>query len=268
MPLRKEPMSELESSLALQPVQGGLAAVADTSYEANTGMFGGWTAALLLKAVLEDSAIEGDPSALTVNFIGRVVPGDSLLIKRTKLGNSRSLAHWRADLHRSDGKELLASASVVLALRRESERAMDFSMPSAPLPEQVKGSNPPGAFGQRTDTHAVYGIPPFGRPDMRSITWVRENSGRRVDAIQLAYLSDVYAPRVFHISAGPRPSSTLVMSTHFLAGSAELSAVGDDYILSEAEGTRIEQSLVGSRARLWGRQGTLLATTEQLCWFK
>ena len=229
---------------------------------------GGWTAALLLKAVLEDPAIQGDPSALTVNFIGRVVPGESLLIQRIKLGNSRSLAHWRADLHRSDGKELVATAAVVLALRRESESAMDFAMPAAPPPEEVAGSNPPGAFGQRTDTRAVYGIPPFGRADMRSITWVRENSGRPVDAIQLAYLSDVYAPRVFHISTGPRPSSTLVMSAYFLAGSAELSAVGNDYVLIEAEGTRIEQSLVGSRARLWSRQGTLLATTEQLCWFK
>lgn len=261
-------MSSLERSLATEPVQGGLAAVADANYEANTGMFGGWTAALLLKAVLEDPAAQGSPSALTVNFIGRVLPGESLSLRRTKLGNSRSLAHWRADLHRSDGNELLATASVVLAMRRDSESAIDFSMPTVPSPEEVSASNPPGAFGQRTETRAVCGIPPFNRADMRSITWVRENSGRRVDAIQLAYLSDVYAPRVFHISAGPRPSSTLVMSTYFLAGSAELSAVGDDYVLSEAEGTRIEQSLVGSRSRLWSRRGTLLATTEQLCWFK
>ena len=261
-------MSQLEHSLALEGVDRELRAVADGNYEANTGMFGGWTAALLLKAVLADARVQGSPSALTVNFIGRIVPGDHLLVSRTKLGSSRSLEHWRADLHRSDGNDLLATASVVLAMRRESESAIDFSMPAVSPPEEVSSSNPPGAFGQRTDTRAVYGIPPFNRTDMRSITWVRENSGRPVDAIQLAYISDVYAPRVFHISPGPRPSSTLVMSTYFLASSAELSAVGDDYILSEAEGTRIEQSLVGSRSRLWSRQGTLLATTEQLCWFK
>lgn len=261
-------MSQLKGSLALEAVHDGVAATADGKYEANTGMFGGWTAALLLKAVLEDTAAQGSPSALTVNFIGRVVPGERLLVRPRKLGNSRSLAHWRADLHRSDGDELIASASVVLALRRDSESAIDFSMPAVPPPEDVSSSNPPGAFGQRTETRAVYGIPPFNRTDMRSITWVRENSGRHVDAIQLAYLSDVYAPRVFHISARPRPSSTLVMSTYFLASSAELLDVGDDYVLSEAEGTRIEQSLAGSRSRLWSRQGTLLATTEQLCWFK
>jgi acyl-CoA thioesterase len=58
------------------------------------------------------------------------------------------------------------------------------------------------------------------------------------------------------------------MSTYFLAAPEELAAVADDYVLSEAEGTRIEHSLVGSRSRLWSRQGSLLATTEQLCWFK
>ncbi len=103
---------------------------------------------------------------------------------------------------------------------------------------------------------------------MRSLTWVRENSGRLVDPVQLAYLSDVYAPRIFHISSAPRPSSTLVMSTYFLAAPEELAQVGDDYVLIEAEGTRIERSLVGSRSRLWSKQGSLLATSEQLCWFK
>ena len=245
-------MSPLEQSLATQTVDGVQTAVADPEYEANTGMFGGWTAALLLKALLDHPDSEGTASSLTVNFVNRVVPGERLLIRSSKLGESRSLSHWRADLHRSEGNELLASASAVLARRRPSESAMDFSAPSAPSPDELSASNPPGTFG---------------RTDLRSLTWVRENSGRHVDAIQLAYLSDVYAPRVFHISDRPRPSSTLTMSTYFLASPEELASVADDYVLSEAEGTRIEQSLVGSRSRLWSRGGALLATTEQLCWF-
>jgi len=261
-------MSKLEQSLALQTLGDARVAVADPEYEANTGMFGGWTAALLLKAVLDHPESAGDASAFTVNFVARVVPGEQLLIRPTKLGESKSLSHWRADLHRSDGEELLASGSAVLALRRVSESAMDFRAPVAPLPDELPASNPPGAFGRRTDTSPVYGHPPFGREDLRSLTWVRENSGRQMDAVQLAYLSDVYAPRAFHISEGPRPSSTLTMTTYFLAAPEEITAVADDYVLSEAEGTRIEHSLAGSRSCLWSRTGTLLATTEQLCWFK
>ncbi len=139
-------MSKLEQSLALRPVSDGFAAIADQAYEANTGMFGGWTAALLLKAVLEDPAAEGSPSALTVNFVRRVAPGERLHIRRARLGETRSLAHWRAELHRSDDDELLATASVVLATRRDSETAMDFSMPAAPSPHELPASNPPGRF--------------------------------------------------------------------------------------------------------------------------
>jgi acyl-CoA thioesterase len=261
-------MSHLEQSLAIQNIGDARVAIADPDYEANTGMFGGWTAALLLNAVLSDPHSEGSASALTVNFIARVLPGEHLLVRSSKLGASRSLSHWQVELHRSGGEELLASASVVLALRRPSQGAMDFQAPAAPPPNELPASNPPGAFGRLTETRAIYGQPPFSRPDLRSLTWVRESSGRHIDAVQLAYLSDVYAPRVFHISEAPRPSSTLTMSTYFLATADELAAAGDDYILSEAEGTRIEQSLVGSRARLWSKQGSLLATTEQLCWFK
>lgn len=261
-------MSQLEQSLALHAAGDEQAAVADPGYEANTGMFGGWTAALLLKAVLDHPDSAGGASALTVNFVARVVPGEELLVRRSRVGGSKSVSHWRADLHRRAGGDLLASALVVLALRRPSVSAIDFRFPAAAPPEGLPASNPPGAFGRRTDTRAIYGQPPFGRADLRSLTWVRENSGRHLDAVQLAYLSDVYAPRVFHISDAPRPSSTLTMSTYFLATSEELAAVANDFVLSEAEGTRIEQSLVGSRSQLWSRQGALLATTEQLCWFK
>jgi acyl-CoA thioesterase len=262
-------MSQLDRSLTARSLEKDLfCAVADRAYEANTGMFGGWTAALLLKAVLQESALEGSPSALSVNFVQRVVPGEQVLIRRTRLGASRSLAHWRADLYRIDDDDLLASASVVVALRRPSESATDFPMPAAPLPEELPETHPPGPFGEHTDSRPVHGIPPFNRTDLRSLTWVRETSGRAVDAVQLAYLSDVYAPRVFHVSSAPRPSSTLTLSVYFLAGPDEMGALGDDYVLVEAGGTRIEQSLVGSHVRLWSRRGDLLATSEQLCWFK
>ena len=258
----------LADSLAIEVIGGRARAFADPNYEANTGMFGGWTAALLLNAVLAQPEASGTASAITVNFINRITPGEELGLVARKLGGGRSLAHWRCDLYRETGDDLLATATLVLAHRRNTEQAVDCSMPLAPDPNELPLSAPPGAFGRQTETRVVVGAPPFNRPDMRSLSWVREKSGRPMDAVQLAYLSDVYAPRIFHISAGPRPSSTVTLSINFLAGFEELSAIGDDYILSEVEGTRIEMAQVGSRSRLWGPQGTLLATSEQLCWFR
>lgn len=262
-------MSLLEDSLAIDTsAPHRLTARTDPNYEANTGMFGGWTSALLLKAVLDHRDASGSPSAMTVNFVERIPPGELIILAITRLGGGRSLAHWRCDIQRELDGALLATASIVLANRRETDQAIDIAMPDAAPPHDLPLTHPPGPFGRQVETRVIDGAPPFNRPDMRSLSWIREASGRPVDAIQLAFLSDVYAPRVFHISAAPRPSSTVTLSITYLAGSDELARVGDDYVLSEVEGTRIEQAQAGSRSNLWSPQGTLLATSEQLCWFR
>lgn len=262
-------MAYLEESLAIETDRAGMQrAIADPNYEANTGMFGGWSSALLLKTVLEQPGQQGSASAMTVNFIDRVIPGEQLKLEAQMLGGGRSLSHWRCDLHRVETNQLLATATVVLANRRESEQACDFVMPVLPSPATLPLFRPPGAFGQKVDTRAASPGPPFNRPDMRSQSWIREDSGRPVDAVQIAFLSDVYAPRVFCISNGPRPSSTVRLAINFLAGPDELAAIGDDYLLAEVEGTRIEQAHAGSQSRLWSPQGALLATSEQMCWFR
>lgn len=262
-------MSLLEDSLAIdRSVPQRMTARADPNYEANTGMFGGWTSALLLKAVVGHPDADGAPSAMTVNFIERIVPGELVILSVARLGGGRSLTHWRSEVKREHDGALLATGSIVLAIRRDTDHSIDAVFPDAPPPHDLPLSNPPGPFGRQVETRVIIGAPPFNRPDMRSLSWNRETSGRAVDAVQLAFMADVYAPRVFHISAAPRPSSTVTLSITYLAGIDELAAVGDDYVLSEAEGTRIEQAQAGSRLRLWSPQGTLLATSEQLCWFR
>ena len=142
-------------------------------------------------------------------------------------------------------------------------------MPPVPDPtEDLEPLVPPGAAGSQMTCFAVTGNPPFGRFNTRSLSWVREKSGRSVDHVQLAFLSDLKAPRSFYWHEGPHPTSTLTLSVYFLATAEDLSLVGDDFILSEAVGTRGADSLSGERLRLWSRDGTLLATSEQLCWYR
>ncbi len=163
-------MHSLQESLAIQPTGPGAGmAEADPTYEANTGMFGGWTAALLLNAVMEQPGRQGSASTVTVNFIERVIPGERLRLETHILGGSRSLTHWRSDLHREETDQLLATATVVLAHRRDTEQACDLTMPAAPPSSTLPLSRPPGQFGQRLDTRVIRGAPPFNRPDMRSV---------------------------------------------------------------------------------------------------
>lgn len=136
----------LEASLSIEPIgPGRWAAVASPHYEANSGMFGGWTAALLLKAVLSEADATGSASALTVNFVNRVVPGDVLEVQTTRVGGGRSLMHWRSDVL-AEGK-LLATAVVVLADRKPSDQHTEATMPAAPLPASIQPAVLPGTFG-------------------------------------------------------------------------------------------------------------------------
>ena len=262
-------MTNLDATLALRIAgEGVFHGHAHPSREANTGMFGGWTAALLLKAVLEDPRAEGGASSICVNYINRVVPGRDLILRTRRLGGSRSLTHWRSELFLEGSEDLAATATVILTQRRESDQFTEGTLPNVPAPETLPIVHPPPTFGETIDMRIASGSECFNQPTTRTLAWQREMTGRLMDAVQLAYLSDIGWPRVFAISPAPRPSSTVTLSVYILATAQQLAACRDDYILCDMVGTRIQDSTVGSKATLWSRGGDLLATTEQLCWFR
>ena len=262
-------IGDLEQALSLQALEEGeWATVADVHYEANNGMFGGWTAAVLLKSVMLDERAKGLPSAITLHYINRITPGSNLRIRTLVIGGGRSISHWRTEIHLAGESKVMAYASIVMAQRRPSDSFMEWSMPEIPPHDDLSISSPPGSFGERTIVKPVFGFPPFAQPSTKSLAWVKERSGRPLDSLQLAYLSDTYPPRIWYQGVDPRPSATITLSTYFHATTEELESIGDDYVLSEVTGTRGEQSTVGSQARIWSKTGVMLATTEQLHWFR
>lgn len=214
--------------------------------------------------------VDGDhgPSAMTVNFLTPVVPGSTVRIRVRRLGGGRSVSHWSAEVQPVEGDDVLAAAMAVLARRRTTDEHMQAVMPDVPGPEDLEDFHPPDPLGQRSSIRPIEGHPPFGRMDTRSLTWLREMSGRRLDRLQLAFLADQCAPRPFFWSAEPRPSATLSMRVYFHSTDEELAAIGDDYVLHEATGTRGAASTADQRVRLWARSGVLLATSDQLCWYR
>ncbi len=260
--------TQLDRALALQPAgEGQYSALADPNYEANTGMFGGFTAALLLNGVMHASEGDAQPSALTVNYLNRIEPGTELLVRARLVRGGRSINHWQSELASADGT-LYANASVIMTNRKPSRGFTEPVMPQAPEPDPQAQFSPPGTFGENTPNIPLTGFPPFNQPNSKSLAWVREKSGRAMDALQLTYLADVYPPRIWLSCAAPCVSATITLSVYFLASQDEMAAMGDDYVLSEATGTRAHDSTVGSKLNIWNRSGTLLATSEQVSWFK
>ena len=177
------------------------------------------------------------------------------------------MSHWQSELTISD--TTVATASVVLTERRDSDGHLEISMPDAPDPAMLEAMYPaPGPCGERTLIHPVLGSPPHNQKSTYSTSWVRETSGRHVDHLQLAFLADSRAPRSFFWSDGPRPSSTITLAVYFHATDEELAEVGDEDLLSEAFGTRGAQSTSEEHLRLWSRQGALLATSVQMAWYR
>ena len=259
--------TQLDRALAITPIADGqFSAVADPNYEANTGMFGGFTAALLLNGVIQSPDASGEPAALTVNYLNRIEPGTALQVHSSQVRAGRSINHWQSSLASADGK-LYANASVIMANRKPTRGFDELRMPQAPAPNPEAQFSPPGTFGENTPNIPIEGFPPYDQPHSKSLAWVREKSGRPMDALQIAYLADVYPPRIWYAGKQPVPSATITLSVYFLASSDELAAMGDDYVLSEATGTRAHDSIVGSKLNIWNRQGTLLATSEQVSWF-
>lgn len=261
-------MSDLERALTVHPDDGCWTVTADPGYESISGMFGGWTAAVALRAVLQSTESDATPAAITTNFVGKIEPGSDVRIRTRQVGGSRSVEHWVAEVQCADGDSMLAFAAVVLARRRDSDGHVEAVMPAAPAPASLPLVHPPGPEGERVDVRPIEGNPPFNQSSTFSTTWLRETSGRPIDRLQLVFLADQFAPRSFFWSDGPRPSSTLSMSVYLLATEDEIVAVGDDYVLAEGIGSRGAQSTSAQHGRLWSRSGVLLATTEQLCWYR
>lgn len=262
-------MSALEESLALTPVAEGMWRVfADPRFESTNGMFGGWTAAVAIRSVLSTTGDAFRPSAITVNYVAKVEVGSTFIARASLVGSGRSLQHWHVELVTEDGEGTLAQAMLVVAQRRPTDGHTQPVFPASTPPESLDMFHPPFPAGDLLDVRSVHGARPFGRHDTSSLSWVRDMSGRRVDDTQLAYLSDCAAPRPWFWRDEPGPSATMSMSVFIHATNDELAAVGDDFILSEVSGPRGADSTSSQQARLWSRTGALLATTEQMCWFR
>lgn len=265
-------MGDLETALKLDAAgDGRWRGRSDPAYVAMVGTYGGMTAALLLKAVMSEPRVQGTPSALTVHFVRAVPPDSEVEISTQLLGGSRSIQNWIAQLSPAGSSDVCATASLVTTMRRESDGVIQPTMPKVPPPDDLEVFYPPGTFGQQSPVRVALGASFDTGSDLgqtHSAAWIREVSGRGIDAVQIAYLCDNYAPRAFYLGKGPRPSATIAYSVYFVATSDEIAEVGDDYTLIEVIGTRAAHSTVGSRVNLWTRSGKLLATSEQLCWFK
>jgi hypothetical protein len=228
--------------------------------------WGGYALGLMMKSILAEPERKGDPVSLTVSYIGALLDGESCISNRL-LRQGASLEFWRSEVSQ-DGGAPAAHGDFILGRRRPTRRFAWIEAPKAAAPEDLPDAPTPVGFLRE---YQLRGEHPFPKGDgsSESLVWTRFRDGRPLDYVNLAMAADRFPPRhvaVYGWSASQ--NSTISLSAYFHATPAEVAAVGADFVLCHAVGRSGSDSLFDMTASIWRRDGLLLLTTEQLCWFK
>ena len=252
---------------------GRFSGTAPQAYWNMAGPFGGTTAAVLLRAALFDQPDGVEPVALTVNYCAALGPGP-FTVEAGLARSGKSVRHVSVQMQQGGG--IVATASVVLALRRDTWSHQVASMPEVPPPDAVAPMPTDGRLPwlQRYEFRFVRGE---WRPQTQahatpqsahSTLWMADKPRRALDFLSLAALCDVFFVRAFHVRGHMVPAGTVTMTVHFHASAAEIAAQGSSPVLGTVDAHTFTRNFGDQTAQIWSRQGRLLATTTQMTWFK
>ncbi|GAA3446545.1 acyl-CoA thioesterase [Planomonospora venezuelensis] len=266
------PPHPFDAAVALTPAADGRTRSRTRPEYANmVGPFGGVTAATLVQAVQQHPDRLGDPLSITVNYAAPVADGDFDIAARVVRSN-RTNQHWTLELTQ-DGA-VTTTATAVFGIHRDTWADTEIAMPSAPPPDAVPVQGFPDfvAWARNYEMRFVRGAVPDQdageHPDSTTTLWVRDNPARPLDFPALTSLCDVFYPRVFLRRGQYMPAGTVSLTVYFHADAGELAAQGEDYVLGTARTHRFSRGYFDQTAHMWGRDGTLLASTHQLVYFK
>ena len=241
-------------------------------YWAFVGPFGGATAATMLRAIINHPQREGDPLALTVNYCAPIAKGPFDLAVRLIKPN-RSSQHWSVEL--SQNGEVAAFATAVFAIRRPSWSHQPKTMPQVTAFDDAKPYDKVAAswvtqydfrFVDRGPRIAEGGDGKLASAHTK--LWIRDAVPRKLDAISLASMGDAFFARIFHVRREIVPIGTVSMTTYFHADTADLAAANADRVLAAADASVFHKSYSDQIGELWAPNGQLLATTQQMTYFK
>lgn len=267
------PDHALDRAVALERIGENLVRGRTVDDWANmVGPFGGITAATMLAAILQHPDKHGDPLSLTLNYAGPVAEGEFQIEVRPARTN-RSNQHWWLEMRQGD--QVVTTATAITGLRRETWSETETGPPGVPAPEEV-----PAATSDRGvrwvdnyDMRFVDGgwdqvVNGEGSQESTTTMWIRDSPARDLDYLALTCMGDSFFPRSFLRLGRPVPAGTVTLTIHYLATADEIAAQGTDFVLGSVHSHRFHGNYHDESARLWSRDGTLLATSNQLMYFK
>lgn len=239
-------------------------------YRNPTGMaFGGWDAAITAKAVKMHGECNSRLISQSTTFLAGIGPGEvSVSVRLIRSGSSTQF--WRVEL--SQNNQVAIASDVVTSNRRETELSYQLDMPETAAPQDCVnlGDVNPMAPGwiETFDQKIAKGRPFSINETPEALVWIKETDDRPIDRVGLFSICDTPMPRTFFVSDEPRFGSTVSMSTYIYASDDDLAEAGADYLLLRVDGSIVRNSKTDSRVDLWSSKGTLLATSNQIGFFR
>jgi acyl-coenzyme A thioesterase PaaI-like protein len=267
-------MSLAESfEIALTPVAPGrwTTVAGDEWANPGGGLWGGYAIGLAVRVLEAEPEAVGEALSLTLTYIA-AVPAGALDIRTRRIRQGGSVGVWEVELLPAGSDQVGVHAIVTLA-RRPATPAFAFAtMPDAPDPLSLPTPAPPDEamrhYGASSfERRSLEGFPPTPGGDSRSLHWVRSRRGP-LDKALLGMITDNAAPRAMYALGPTIRTTTLSLTAYLHATAQELAAIGDDYVLVECEGRVGGGGASDERSSYWSRSGKLLATSEQLAWYR
>ena len=238
------------------------------------GLWGGFAIGLCIRVLEAEPEAVGEALSLTLTFARRAGLGrpryPHAASASGRLGGGGVGGGFAKGILGSD--EVGVHAIVTMARRPKTPDFAFAKMPEAPAPESLPSPDMPGAIqhygASAFERRTLEGFPPTLSGDSRSLAWVRSRRGP-LDKALLGMITDHSAPRAMY-ALGPTIMTTTLSLTAYLHARTleEIAEVGDDFILVECEGRVGGGGASDERSSYWRRDGKLLATSEQLAWYR
>jgi acyl-coenzyme A thioesterase PaaI-like protein len=233
-------------------------------------LWGGYPIGLAVRVMQAEREAKGEPLSMTLTYVA-ALPAGELEIRTRRLRQGGSVGVWEVEVAPAGSDEAGVHAIVTMARRPRTPDFVFAAMPDAPDPEDLPTPQMPGgsthfgalAFERRTGE----GFPPTAGGNSRSLAWVRPRQGGWDKAL-LGMVTDNSAPRAFYALGPTVMTTTLSLTVYLHATAEEIAAAGTDYILVECEGRVGGGGASDERSSYWRRDGKLLATSEQLVWYR
>ncbi|WP_067898154.1 acyl-CoA thioesterase [Nocardia vaccinii] len=256
--------TSLELATSLEPVGAGIAKVAlSPAWWIEGTAYGGYLAALLLRAAQAECGQDQRPLSLTVHFISAVRPGPAEVQTRA-VSAGRSSSTVTATL--SQGGSCRAFAVVAFGRDRGGPLLDEHSMPVGDPPELSEPLTVRAEVRARFPLHARFERRRLAESARKTFDvggWIRLSDPQPLDYLSAVTFLDSWVAAATTKVAASR-MLTLVYFVQFLCPLPLENERSRDYALAVFRSGSARDGYAEDDGELWNQRGTLLARAQQV----